>query len=209
VKQTFTPFMQPKILLADDHSIVRKGLRLICEMSGYADISEVATCNALMRELVRREYTHLVLDMFLTDGNTLEILPTIRNVYPDLKIMIFSMQPAEVYAKATRQLGVWSYISKANPEEETIQILNRFLSNEQPIRRHFGGEDPANPFSYLSTREIEVLHYVLKGVGTKKISDNLNLKHNTVSTFKNRIHEKTRTANLHELVELAKVHKVT
>ena len=201
--------MQPNILLADDHGIVRKGLRLICEMSGYAEISEVATCNALMRELVRKKYTHLVLDMFLTDGNTLELLPTIRNVYPDLRIMIFSMQPPEVYAKVTKQLGVWSYISKANPEDETIQILNGFLRNEQPARRNFEMRDPANPFSYLSMREIEVLHYVLRGVGTKKISDNLNLKHNTVSTFKNRIYEKTRTANLHELLELARLYNVT
>lgn len=201
--------MQPNILLADDHSIVRKGLRLICELSGYSEIEEVGSCNELMKELACKKYSHLVLDMFLTDGNSLEILPTIRSVYPDLKIMIFSMQPPEVYGKVIKQFGIWNFISKANPEEETIRILNKFLRDEQPARSNFDTQDAGNPFSDLSSREMEVLHHMLKGIGTKEISDNLNLKHNTVSTFKNRIYEKTQTANINELLELARLYKVT
>ncbi|RYD96823.1 MAG: response regulator transcription factor, partial [Sphingobacteriales bacterium] len=73
--------MQPAILLADDHSIIRKGLKLYIQLQiGYSDISEVANCSALMRELVKRPYTHLVLDIILSDGSTLEIIPNIRRL---------------------------------------------------------------------------------------------------------------------------------
>src|SRR5688572_8864416 len=87
--------MQPKILLADDHSMIRKGLNLYMQMNlGYSDITEVSSCNGLMKELVKQHYTHLVLDIILSDGSTLEVIPNIVKVYPNLRIMIFSMQPA-------------------------------------------------------------------------------------------------------------------
>ena len=71
-----------RILIADDHSMIRKGLKLFMELNlGCTDISEVATCNDLMKELVKKKYTHLVLDIILADGNTLEIIPNIRRVY--------------------------------------------------------------------------------------------------------------------------------
>ena len=75
--------MQPTILLADDHSIIRKGLKLYIQLNlGYTDIQEVGACNALMRELVKNKYTHLILDLILSDGSTLEVIPKIRRVYP-------------------------------------------------------------------------------------------------------------------------------
>ncbi len=92
--------MQPRILIADDHSMIRKGLKLHMQLTlGYKDIQEVATCNELMMELVKNKYTHLVLDIILSDGSTLEVIPNIRRVYPDLKILVFSMQPAEIYGE--------------------------------------------------------------------------------------------------------------
>ncbi|MBS1664184.1 MAG: response regulator [Bacteroidetes bacterium] len=87
--------MQPQILLADDHSMIRKGLKLLLQLHlGFTDVSEVVSCNELMKELSRKKYTHLVLDIILSDGSTLEILPNIQRLYPDLQIMVFSMQPA-------------------------------------------------------------------------------------------------------------------
>src|SRR5690349_9502652 len=90
--------IQPKILIADDHSMIRKGLKLNIQLNlGYPDIHEVSTCSELMKELVKSKYTHLLLDIILSDGNTLEVIPNIRRVYPDLNILVFSMQPAEIY----------------------------------------------------------------------------------------------------------------
>jgi two-component system, NarL family, invasion response regulator UvrY len=208
-KQTETEKrMQPKILIADDHSMIRKGLKLHMQLTlGYTDIEEVATCNDLMKELVKKKYTHLILDIILSDGNTLEVIPNIRRVYPDLNILVFSMQPAEIYGEALKQYGINYYLSKSVGDEEIIQILQKFLQNETPVRRN-NIQHQDNPFKTLAPRELEILHYVLKGIGTKEIAETLNLKMNSVSTMKTRIYEKTNAGNIKELMELATLYNV-
>jgi two-component system, NarL family, invasion response regulator UvrY len=200
--------MQPKILLADDHSMIRKGLKLYMQMNlGYADINEASSCNELMKELVKQKYTHLILDIILSDGSTLEVIPNIVKVYPQMKVMVFSMQPAEVYGEALKQYGIRYYLSKSVGEEEILLVLNRFMNDEQPLRKHeFALKD--NPFTALAPRELEVLHYLLKGMGTKEIAETINLKMNTVSTLKARIFEKTNAGNIKELLELASLYNV-
>ena len=200
--------MQPKILIADDHSMIRKGLKLNIQLAlGYADIEEVATCNDLMKELVKKKFTHLILDVILADGNTLEVIPNIRRVYPDLNILVFSMQPAEIYGEAVKQYGINYYLSKSAGDEDMLKMLQKFLLNEVPVR-HNNIQHSDNPFKILARRELEVLHYLLKGNGTKEIAETLNLKMSTVSTIKARIYEKTNAGNIKELMELATLYNV-
>ena len=199
---------KPNILLADDHSITRRGLKLLFELYfGYPDMGEVSSCSELMKELSRKTFSHLVLDIILSDGSSLEVLPVIQKLYPDLRIMIFSMQPAGIYAKALRQYGIHHYVSKTIHEDETIKLLRRFLQNE-PAPDHTDPSDQNNPFSDFTPRELEILHYMLKGTGTNEIASALNLKWNTISTVKNRIFEKTNTGNVIELKDLATLYKV-
>ncbi len=201
--------MQPSILIADDHSMIRKGLKLFMQINlGHNDVHEVSSCNELMKELVKKKYTHLVLDIILSDGNTLEIIPNIRRVYPELSIMVFSMQPAEIYGEAVKQYGINYYMSKSVGEEEMLQLLQRFIQNETPVRKTPLLQNTENPFSTLAPRELEILHYVLKGMGTKEIGETLNLKMSTISTIKNRIFEKTSAGNIKELIELASLYNV-
>lgn len=200
--------VQPCILIADDHSMIRKGLKLHMQLTlGYADIAEVNTCSELMKELIKKKYSHLVLDIILSDGSTLEIIPNIRRVYPNLNILVFSMQPAEIYGEAVKQYGINYYLSKSCGDEELIQVLRKFLKNEAPTQNN-NLQHQDNPFTVLAPRELEVLHYVLKGLGTKDIAESLNLKMNTVSTLKTRIYEKTNASNIKELIELATLYNV-
>jgi DNA-binding NarL/FixJ family response regulator len=201
--------MQPKILIADDHSMIRKGLKLYMQLNlGYSDIVEVANCNELMKELVKKKFTHLVLDIILSDGSTLEVIPNITKVYPGLHILVFSMQPAEVYGEALKQYGIHYYLSKSSGEEEMLRVLQRFLHNELPPEKINGAPIHENPFTSLAPRELEILHYILKGIGTKEIAEMLNLKMNTVSTIKTRIYDKTHAGNIKELMELATLYNV-
>lgn len=201
--------MQPSILIADDHSMIRKGLKLFMQLNlGLNDIREVGSCNDLMKELVKKRYTHLILDIILADGNTLEVIPNIRRVYPEMNIMVFSMQPAEIYGEAVKQYGIGYYLSKSVGEEEINQAIQRFLKNEAPVKKLAILQNNENPFSSLAPRELEILHYLLKGIGTKEIGETLNLKMNTVSTIKNRIYEKTNAGNIKELIELATLYNV-
>jgi two-component system, NarL family, invasion response regulator UvrY len=200
--------MEPKILIADDHSMIRKGLKLNIQLNlGYTDMGEVSTCHELMNELVKKRYTHLILDIILSDGSTLEVIPNIRRVYPDLHMLVFSMQPAEIYGEALKQYGINYYLSKSVGEEEMIHILQKFLQNEVPVRRN-NIQHNDNPFTSLAPRELEILHYVLNGNGTKEIAETLNLKMSTVSTLKTRIYEKTNAGNIKELMELATLYNV-
>ena len=93
-------------------------------------------------------------------------------------------------------------------EEEILQMLNKFLNNEIPADRTKVFSSEENPFSALAPRELEILHYVLKGMGTKDIAETLNLKMNTISTMKTRIYEKTSANNIKELMELASLYNV-
>jgi two-component system, NarL family, invasion response regulator UvrY len=200
--------MQPNILIADDHSMIRKGLKLYMQLNlGYSNISEAGNCNELMKELVKKKYTHLVLDIILSDGSTLEVIPNIRRVYPSLNILVFSMQPAEVYGEALKHYGIQYYLSKSSGEDEMLKVLQRFLHNELPAEKNTG-QIQDNPFASLTPRELEILHYVLKGIGTKEIARQLNLKMNTVSTVKTRIYDKTHAGNIKELMELATLYNL-
>jgi two-component system, NarL family, invasion response regulator UvrY len=200
--------MEPRILLADDHSMIRKGIQVLCKLNlGITDVDEVTSCKELMHALAKKKYTHLVLDINLSDGNTLEILPDIRKLYPDIQITILSMQPESVYARVLKQYGIYQYVSKAAPEDQTIRMLRKFFQNEEPFQAQ---EETMNkgPFSDFTARELEILHYMLKGMGTNEIANALDLKGNTISTVKNRIFEKTGAANFVELKEMADLHKL-
>jgi two-component system invasion response regulator UvrY len=192
------------VLIADDHSIIRKGLKLFLQMyNENSIIHEVGTCNDLMKELIKNKYTHLILDIIMPDGNTLEVIPNIRKVYPELQIMIFSMQPPEIYADALKQYGITNYMSKSLEEDQIIEGLSKFMSNQPAVSMIGKTITPLNPFSQLAPRELEILHYVLRGLRTKEIGDTLNLKMSTISTIKHRIFEKTGAGNFKELLELA------
>jgi len=87
--------------------------------------------------------------------------------------------------------------------------LKRFTSNLPIAKRNYVTPAQQNPFKSLAHRELEILHYMLKGIGTKEIADTLNLKMSTVSTFKSRIYEKTKAENYKQLLELAALYNIS
>jgi len=189
--------------------MIRKGLRSSFRYDlGYTNITEVSSCTDLMSQLKRKIYTHLILDINLSDGSSLEILPNIRRLYPILQIAVLTMQPAAVFRNVLKQFGINHFMNKAASEEDMNRMLSQFLQNEMPARFAAENDGTPNPFLSLSGRELEVLHYLLKGSGTNEIGERLNLKQNTISTFKTRIFEKTGTRNLKELAELASAYKI-
>lgn len=199
--------MIPTILLADDHIMTSKGLRRSLEYDfGYKEVCSVTSCNEVMKELKKKVYSHLVLDIGLSDGSALEILPTIRSLYPQLMILIFSAKPAAAYQRALTQYGIRYYLSKEANEDESMDRLTKFFRNE---KSDLVEEAQTNPFSKLTAREMEILHYILEGLGVTKIASTLNLAATTISVVKGRIFEKTNTNNIKELMELAAIYKIS
>lgn len=199
--------MQPSIVIADDHSMVRKGMKLLLQANmGYKLVHEASSCAELMAILQKTDCSHLILDIILSDGTALEVISNIKRLYPDVRVMIFSMQLAEVYADAFKQYDVHYFLHKSSSEEHTKTYLSKFLNGEAPTYEQTLSRK--NPFAVLSPRELEVVHYLLNGYQTKDISRTLNLGMSTVSTLKKRIYEKTETDNFKQLLELASLYDI-
>lgn len=197
-----------EVLICDDHLMVRKGLLAVCQTQwGLTSIGEASSCNELMRVLKKKTYTHLIMDLVLPDGVTMEILPNIRRLYPELHIVVFTMQPLGIYRAGLARYGITQFISKAAPERETFRQLQDFLYNSPSRPSETGKPLEKCVFDRLTPRETEVLHYLLMGMGSAEIGHILNMKQNTISTFKRRILEKSNTKNVFELKDLAAIHK--
>jgi two-component system, NarL family, invasion response regulator UvrY len=200
----------PKILIADDHVIVRKGLLFLCKTSfGFEDVDEVTNGNELMMALKRQQYTHLILDLILTDGATLEIAPAIAQLYPELHILIFTAQSLDLYRVALNSYGITRFISKEAPERDTIMALKAFLNNA--VNDHTLGvafsPDNDNTEHRFSPRELEVLQYLITGMRNAEIAQKLCVAENTIATVKRRILDKTGTDNVIALKEWLAVYQ--
>jgi DNA-binding NarL/FixJ family response regulator len=198
--------LKPLILVADDHIMISKGLRRSIELEfGFTDMHSVTSCSNVMSELKAKPYTHLILDIGLSDGSALEILPVIKRLYPGVRILVFSSKPTSAFEKALAQQGVDDYLSKEQTEAETTTTLMDFFYSRQ---RRIKKEGVENPFGALSPREWEVTHHLLLGESTSEVANRLNLKSSSVSTIKGRILEKLGVDNLRDFFELARLYNV-
>ena len=196
-------------MIGDDHGMIRRGLSLLIQNEiGEYTITEADSCAKVMSQLHKEYITHLILDIIFADGNSLEILPNINKLYPSLKILIFSMQPPSIHGEAFRQINISSYLSKTADNETVVKVLTNFLSNNKAIEESNLMTTGINPFKELTARELQVLHYMLNGLGTKQISETLNVKMNSVSTLKKRIFEKTNSPNFKSLIDLCTLYKI-
>ncbi len=161
--------MSPRILLADDHSMIRKGVRLLCEGEmGLSEIGEVTSCKELVSKLAFEVYTHLVLDLNLADGSSIDILPHIRDSYPQLKIAVLTVQADNIYHDLLKRYGIDCFINKTAGAEDTAQQLVRFFRNERSGRSRVAATESKNPFSDIAPRELQILQYWLQVPARRK-----------------------------------------
>lgn len=200
--------METNVLIADDHSIVRMGLFTLIKELGIDNIDEVSSCCELKLRLENKKYTHLILDLILTDCNSLEIINEINELFPDLCILIHSMQPPDVYGKILKKFKVHSYLYKGVSESVIKKHLKMFVNFENDMSTNVSISND-NPFSSLAVRELEILHYLLNGYRVKEIGVALGLKMNTISTVKAVIFEKLKVENITQLLQLAHVYQIS
>ncbi|MGE5521397.1 MAG: response regulator transcription factor [Candidatus Dadabacteria bacterium] len=202
-----------KILIADDHPLIRRALKmLITHELQITSIVEVDNYNALLLELTQERYTHLILDIMLSDTNSAEQFAALRKQFPGLAVMVYSMHPEEVYGSHLIKLGARCYLNKQTSDEELVKCLKDFFSGKKCVSATLNNvvtENMENPFSSLSQRELEVLQFLLTGNGIKEIAAIMDLRANTVATFKARIFEKLHVKNILELSQLAGIYHIT
>lgn len=198
-------------LIADDHSVVRQGVSLLIkEYFLNAKIYQSGTFKDTFKVLQETKIDLLVLDINFPDGNSLNIITEIKNIQPDVKILIFSAYDEDIYAMRYLNTGASGYLNKGTSEEEMQQALKSMILSGKYITQNikdrildsYISKKPINPLEQLSNREVEVARLLIKGYGNLEISDLLNVKKTTVSTFKSRIFEKLEIDNLAALIEL-------
>src|SRR5450631_875277 len=205
------------VLLADDHSIIRESLKTyIKNIIPHSIIEEAYDGDSAFEKIKHNNYNLIILDINMPDTDSFGLVSNILAVKPESKILIFSMNSEEVYAKKLLNLGVLGYLNKAAFADEIRQAIEYVISNKrylspslsQALAESALGKDPdnQNPFDLLSRRELEITKHLLKGESVSKIGSFLYLHTSTVGTHKARIFEKLHCKNIVEMNELALMH---
>jgi two-component system, NarL family, invasion response regulator UvrY len=206
------------VLIADDHAVVRAGLKLVIEkILGTSTIAEAVDGDYAFGKIKNNDYDLLVLDVNMPNTDSFGLLVNILAVKPSSKILMCSMNPEEVYAKKYLQLGAKGYITKESSEEEFKNAINRILNNKiytssalSNLLMHQALNDTVdNPFELLSPRELEITQHLLRGESVAEISRGLNLHTSTIGTHKARIFDKLHCKNIVEISRLAKLHNLS
>lgn len=207
------------VLIADDHSIVRLGMKqIICSLPGAMLITEAKTFDEAIFLIEAQPFDLLILDINMPGGNNRQMIDAVKLRQPGIRILVFSAYDEILYALNYLQAGADGYIEKNSPDEEFRTAINAVLMGEKHISRavreqligKFTGqqEHQQNPFSVLSPREIEVMNLLTKGLPLIKIAEILHLQLTTISTYKTRIFEKMGVKNVIALIEKAQMYQV-
>ena len=196
---------------ADDHSIVTQGMSFILkDLYNGATVYQIESFSEIIKVLNSTTIDLLILDINFPDGNSLNLLPTLKKIQPDLKILIFSGYDEDIYAVRYLSAGANGYLKKLSSEEEikhaikTVMISGKYTSKniQDKIMDSYILKKPSNPLEQLSNREIEIAKFLVDGRSNIDISKSLNIKKTTVSTYKNRIFEKLSIDTLSGLIQI-------
>ena len=202
-----------KVLIADNHPIVRLGIKQVLSTSPeFEVIGDVATTSELFNTLDKVTPDVVMLEMDIPEINGIATLRKVKQEYPNIKVLIYSGQSEDVYALSTIRAGAYGYLSKTADLDYIISAVkkvsegNMFITNELAQRLAFdeGTQKPRRFFRKLSTREIEVLKLLASGKRNKEVAQGLNLNEKTVSTYKARLMKKLNVDNLVDLLQQAK-----
>jgi DNA-binding NarL/FixJ family response regulator len=208
-----------RILVADDHVIIRRGMRdLLNDHVRPCEVHEAGSCAELLAQLPRRTFHLLMLDLQLGDGSALDLIEGIQRDHPAVRVLVYSMGAERIYAQRVLRMGCAGYLSKESGEEEVLRAVRTVLqgreyrSHELELRllRPSGSAQSGplpDPFTTLSDREVLVMEELLTGTGVKDIADKLGLQPTTVATYKARLFDKLGASNLLDLKRIVEAHQ--
>jgi two-component system response regulator NreC len=196
-----------RIILADDHEVVRSGLRLVLESESDLEVVAEASDLESARRYVRgHRPSVLVLDLNMPGGSSLEAIPAIREESPETQIVVLTMQQEPAFARQALSNGALGYVLKEAAGEELVQAVRRAAGGESYLNPKLGARLAAQPSVQeddLSEREIEVLRLIALGHTNAEIAAQLYLSVRTVETHRAHIQQKLRLSTRAELVGYA------
>ncbi|NKI25684.1 response regulator transcription factor [Arenibacter sp. 6A1] len=202
-----------KILVADNHPIIRMGVRQVLEpVSDIEVIADASTTTELFQQLETLTPDIVLLEMDIPEINGIATLRKLKKEHPSIKVIIYSGQSEDVYALSTIRAGAFGYLSKASDVDYILSAIRKvsagsmFITNELAQRLAFdeSTQKPRRFFRKLSTREVEVLKLLASGKRNKEVALGLDLNEKTVSTYKARLMRKLNVDNIVDLLQQAK-----
>jgi two-component system, NarL family, invasion response regulator UvrY len=200
------------ILIADDHAVVRRGLReILAEALPTATFAEAGSGDQVMSLLGKNVAQLLLLDINMPGRSGLEVLCDVKRLWPRIPVIVMSVQPADQYGVRCLRAGAAAYISKESAVEELAQAARKVLAGgryvgpelaEKLIETIDKGENK-NPHEMLSDREHEVMRMIAEGKGLTDVADALHVSVKTVSTYRSRILAKMQMKSNAELIRYA------
>ncbi len=207
-----------RIIIADDHPVVSKGLKeILQENFGGITVDEASRGGELIEKIKKNDYDLVLLDISLPDVNGLDVLKDLKKKRPRLPVLIISMYPEELYAVRAIRTGAQGYLTKQSASDELVAAVRKILSGKRYVNPAFAvrmvvdfesaAAKPAH--EKLSNREFQVMRMFGSGKSMKDIAGELNLSINSIRTYRARIMEKIGVKGTESLIHYAVTHDLT
>lgn len=200
-------------LLADDHSLIRQGIEFLIEEIGFdGEVFHASTLKKVVETVEMQPIEIVIIDALFPDGNSVNIISQIKNLKPEIKILVFSGVDESTQSIKYINAGANGFLSKLSEENDIKEAILKIHQTGKYISSITQGllidslqnRSIINPLQRLTERELEIAEMYAKGYGNLEIANNLNVKQNTISTIKKRIFDKLHIENIVDLADLIK-----
>jgi two-component system, NarL family, response regulator NreC len=196
-----------RIVLADDHAVVRSALRMLLDAEpGLEVVAEAGDVESTVRYLRGHCPDVLILDLNMPGGPSLKALPAMLEASPETNIVVLTMQSEPVFAREAMQAGVCGYILKEAADSELVHAVRLAADGKTYLQPELGAQiaaEPSGPPDDLSDREVEILRLIALGHTNAEIAEQLYLSVRTVESHRAHIQQKLRKSKRSELVRYA------
>jgi two-component system invasion response regulator UvrY len=206
-----------RILIADDHTLVRKGLKqLLLDTKGIEKVDEANDGKETINKVGKKDYDLVLLDISLPGRSGIDVLKQLKSLKPKLPVLILSMHPEEQYAVRSLRAGASGYLTKERAPDELIEAIQKVANGGKYITSSLAeklageiGPSTGKPLhETLSDREYQVMCMIASGKTVKDIAEDLNLSVKTISTHRARILRKMHMDNNAQLTHYAIKHNL-
>lgn len=202
-----------RIVLADDHQVVRRGLRMLLDDEpDFEVVAEAGDVEDARRYVRGHHPTVLLLDLNMPGDSSLEAIPTMRTEFPETRIVVLTMQQEPAYAREALAAGATGYVLKQAAEGELVEAVRLAAAGESYLNPRLGAriaaEPPPGPPDDLSEREVDVLRLIALGHTNMQIAQQLYISARTVETHRSHIQQKLVLSSRAELVRYALDHQL-
>jgi two-component system, NarL family, invasion response regulator UvrY len=206
-----------RVLIVDDHEIVRRGLKeIFADEFPELEVGEASDSQTALELIVSREWDLVLLDINIPGRSGLEVLQEAKRLRPQTPVLILSAYPEAEFALRSFKLGASSYLNKSRASDELVAAAKKALAGgryvtaslAEKLAAAFGGDLQQAPHDSLSSRELQVLRMVARGMTIKEIADELALSEKTVGTYRTRISKKMGLGSNVDLARYALQHRL-